>query len=176
VRLTWNVLEAAVAGRVRRVVLASSNHVVGGYEHDQPYRSIITGERDGLDPRSVPVLSADVPVRPDGAYAAGKVMDEAAARFFADDRGLSVLALRIGTVRPGDRPESARHLATLLTHRDLVHLVECCIDAPDDLRFGAFYGVSANTWRIWDIETARVALGYAPRDDAEAWRSTLDGS
>ena len=33
-------------------------------------------------------------------------------------------------------------------------------------RFGVFYGVSANTWRIWDIEDARAAIDYVPEDDA----------
>jgi hypothetical protein len=30
--------------------------------------------------------------------------------------------------------------------------------------------VSANTWRIWDIDEARDAIGYTPADDAEEWR------
>jgi uronate dehydrogenase len=116
------------------------------------------------------MLRTSVPVRPNGAYAVGKVAAEAAGRLGADTRDISVLALRIGTVRPSDRPEEPRHFATLLTHRDLVQLVERCIDAPDELRFAVFYGVSANTWRIWDIEDARRAIGYEPVDDAEHWR------
>jgi hypothetical protein len=30
--------------------------------------------------------------------------------------------------------------------------------------------VSSNRWRFWEIETARVIVGYQPRDDAEQWR------
>jgi hypothetical protein len=37
-----------------------------------------------------------------------------------------------------------------------------------------FYGVSANRWRIWDIDDARRAIGYEPRDDAERWRGEID--
>jgi uronate dehydrogenase len=114
-------------------------------------------------------------VRPDSPYAVGKAMDEAAGRYFAEQHELSVIALRIGTVRPDDHPEEQRHLATFLSHRDLVELVERCIDAPPSVRFGVFYGVSANTWRIWDIDEARDVLGYSPRDDAEAMRSQLPG-
>jgi uronate dehydrogenase len=175
-RLTWEVLEAAVASDVSRVVLASSNHVVGGYEDDEPYRTVLAGVREGIDPATFPRLGADVPVRPDSPYGVGKVMDEAAGRHYADAGQLSVIALRIGTVRPSDRPEMPRHLSTLLSHRDLVQLVERCIDAPSDLRFGVFYGVSANRWRIWDIEAARAAVGYEPDDDAERARADVLGS
>ena len=44
------------------------------------------------------------------------------------------------------------------------------IDAPLDLRFAVFYGVSRNTWRIWDIDDAASAIGYEPVDDAEHFR------
>ena len=95
---------------------------------------------------------------------------EAAARYYAEEHGLSVICLRIGTVNAANRPENTRQLATLLTHRDLVQLVRCCLAAPDSVRFAVLYGVSANTWRFWDLEEARRAVGYAPVDDAEAWR------
>ena len=63
-----------------------------------------------------------------------------------------------------------RQFATLLTHRDLVGLIRCCLTAPDSVRFGVFYGVSANTWRFWDVDEARQIIGYEPEDDAERWR------
>src|SRR5919107_2382311 len=100
---------------------------------------------------STPAPSANTAAhrkRPDGPYAVSKAIGEAAARYFADVHGLSVICLRIGAVNRGDRPRDMRHLSTLLTHRDLVQLVERCIDAPDELRFAVLYGVSANTWRI----------------------------
>jgi hypothetical protein len=81
-----------------------------------------------------------------------------------------VICLRIGTVNAEGRPRNAREFATLLTHSDLVRLVDCSLSASDDLRFGVFYGVSANTWRFWDIDDARQTIGYQPRDNAEAWR------
>jgi nucleoside-diphosphate-sugar epimerase len=170
VRATVTVLEAARKAGVRRVVFASSNHVVGMYEHDEPYASIVSGAYEGLDSGKFLRLGSDVPLRPDGPYGVGKALGEAAARYYAETFGLSVICLRIGTVNRADRPTSARQFATLLTHRDLVHLVRCCLDAPDSLRFAVYYGVSANTWRFWDIEGARDAVGYVPEDDAERWR------
>ncbi|MGQ0431887.1 MAG: NAD-dependent epimerase/dehydratase family protein [Microthrixaceae bacterium] len=169
-RAAWNTFDAAREVGARRVIFASSNAVVGGYERDEPYRSILAGQRDGLDPNVLPRLGVDVPVRPNGAYAIGKVASETIGRHVADEFGMSVAALRIGTVLHGDRPENERHFATLLSHRDLVQLVERCIDAPHDPGFTVHYGVSANTWRIWDIEPTRSAIGYQPLDDAERWR------
>lgn len=168
---TLNTLEAARCAGVTRVVLASSNHASGMSERDEPYASVVAGRYDGLDPARLPRLRADAPPRPDGPYGVGKVFSEAAARFYADEHGLSVLCLRIGTVNREDRPNNPRHFATLLTHRDLAHLVRCCLHAPPAIRFGVFYGVSANTWRLWDIDDARDAIAYQPQDDAESWRS-----
>ena len=167
---TVNTLEAARKAGVGRVVFASSNHVVGLYERDEPYASVVAGEYEGLDIANLPRLTAAAPIRPDGAYGAGKAFGEAAARFYAEEHGLSVICLRIGTVNSDNRPKNARQFATLLTHRDLVHLVRCCLAAPADLRFAVFYGVSANTWRFWNIEDARETIGYMPQDDAESWR------
>ena len=167
---TVNVLEAARKAGVQRVIFASSNHVVGMYERDEPYASVIAGSYDGLDPTELPRLRTDVPIRPDGPYGVGKAFGEAAARYYAETHGLSVICLRIGTVNAANRPTNQRQFATLLTHRDLIHLIRCCVAAPASLRFGIFYGVSANTWRFWDIDDAREAIGYRPQDDAERWR------
>ncbi len=163
-------LEAAHRAGVGRVVLASSNHVTGMYERDEPYASLLSGRFDGFDPSTLPRIRADWPVRPDSFYAVGKCAAEAAGRYYAEQRGLSVICLRIGTVNQQDRPRNPREYATLLTHRDLVQLVRRCLETPLDLRFAVFYGVSRNTWRIWDIEDAGSALGYAPVDDAEQFR------
>jgi len=163
-------LEAARRAGVARVVLASSNHVTGLYERDEPYASVLAGRYEGLDPEAVPRLHAHSPIRPDGFYAVGKSGAEAAARYYAEEYGLSVICLRIGTVNRDDRPRNPREYATLLTHRDLVQLVRRCLEAPHEVGFGVFYGVSRNTWRIWDIGEAAAVLGYEPLDDAESFR------
>jgi nucleoside-diphosphate-sugar epimerase len=167
---TFNVLEAARRAGVQRVVYASSNHVTGMYERDEPYASIAAGRYDGLDPEQICRIRPRDPIRPDGPYGLSKAFGEAAARYFADEHGLSVLCLRIGTVNRADRPTTLRQFATLLTHRDLVELVRCCLEAPEELLFGIYYGVSANTWRFWDIENGESELGFNSQDDAERWR------
>jgi nucleoside-diphosphate-sugar epimerase len=140
------------------------------YEREEPYASVVAGTYDGLDPETFPRLGIDAPIRPDNPYGVGKAFGETIARYYADADGLSVICLRIGSVTLDDRPRRPRHFATLLTHRDLIDLVRSSLRAPDSLRFGIFYGVSANTWRLWDIENARAELGYAPKDNAESFR------
>ena len=80
------------------------------------------------------------------------------------------MCLRIGTLNRESRPSNPRQFATLLTHHDLVHLVDRCLSAPDEVRFGTFYGVSNNQWRFWDVSNATETVGYQPQDNAELWR------
>ena len=167
---TYNALEAARRAGARRVIFASSNHATGNYEDDEPYASIVAGRYEGLEPGSIPLVSVDMPIRPDGPYGIGKAFGEAAGRYYSDHFGLSVICLRIGTLNRESRPLVARHFATLLTHGDLVRLVRACVDAPESVGFAVFYGVSNNTWRFWDISNSRELVGYAPADDAERWR------
>jgi uronate dehydrogenase len=167
---TSNALEASRRAGVKRVIFASSNHVTGMYERDHPFRSILNGDYAGLDSATIPRISTTDPVRPDGPYALSKVFGEAAGRLYSDQFNLSVICLRIGHVNPDSRPYEAKHYSTLLTARDLIHLIEQCIEAPRKLKYGIFYGVSANTWRIWEIANAEAAIGYRPRDNAESWR------
>ena len=166
---TANAVAAAHTAGVRRFVFASSNHVTGGYEQEWPYSAIVAGRYDGLEPSQIPMIDSSTAIRPDGAYALGKVLGEAAARYYADSGGLSAVCLRLGTVNSEDRPLVSRHYATWLSHRDLASLVTCALEAPA-LRFAVYYGVSDNTWRFWDVSTARAEIGFEPKDNAEHFR------
>jgi uronate dehydrogenase len=166
----WTTLEAARRRGVRRIIYASSNHVTGLYEREEPFARILAGDYEGLEPATMPRITPTVPVRPDTPYGVGKALGEAAARYYAEEHGLSVLCLRIGSLNRASRPLTTRHFSTLITHGDLVKLTRCCIEAPSGLSFGIYYGVSGNTWRIWDLQDAYRELGYEPKDDAERWR------
>ena len=166
---TRAVFEAARRAGVPKLVFASSNHVTGLYENDEPYRSIVAGRYEGLEPGRVPLITHAAPLRPDGPYGVSKAFGEALGRYYAEAFGMEVLCLRIGTVNAQDRPLEVRHYATLLTHRDLAALVDACLRA-EGVPFDIFYGVSANTWRFWDVAHAREVLGWEPQDDAERFR------
>jgi nucleoside-diphosphate-sugar epimerase len=147
-----NIFQAAHEANCRRVIFASSVNAVAGY------------------PREVQVHTS-MPVRPLNLYGASKAWGEAVACFYADQRGLSSICLRFGWVIARDsqhlRPDHPM-LDIALTYEDLSQLVVASIEAPNDLRFGVFHGISNNRWKRLDISDARAILGYAPEDDAFA--------
>jgi uronate dehydrogenase len=145
---TYNVFEAARQYGVKRVIFASSNHVIGYH-------------------RASKMLGVDEPPRPDSRYGVSKVFGEALGRLYADKHGLSVACLRIGSFR--ERPQNARQLATWISPRDMVQLARCCIDAPD-YRFLLLYGVSDNSRSRWHNDAAAL-IGYRPQDNAEVYAS-----
>ncbi len=153
----YNILEAAHRAGCARVILASSIMAVDGYPQGE-------------------CIPADWPVRPLNLYGATKAWAEAAGRFYADQRGLSVLCLRLGWVterRARSLLPGHRYLTAALIHEDLLRLLAAALDAPADLHFGIFHGISNNQVKRLDIaETSRV-LGYAPQEDAIAlaWRN-----
>tara|TARA_B100001123_G_scaffold416662_1_gene518501 strand:- start:900 stop:1700 length:801 start_codon:yes stop_codon:yes gene_type:complete len=169
---TYNCLEAALSAGVKRVIFASSNHATGMYEFDEPYRSIVSGDYDENVVNNIPLITTEMPIRPDGPYGIGKAFGEAAGRYFSDQHNISVFCLRIGTVNKENRPVNIRQYATLLSHEDLVRLVKSCIEAPIAKRFGIYYGVSNNKWRFWDLSNSHSELGYSPKDNAELWRTS----
>jgi nucleoside-diphosphate-sugar epimerase len=167
---TMNAFQAAEKAGVKRVIFASSNHATGNYENDKPYSDIVAGMYDGLDASKIPLVITAMPIRPDGPYGVAKAFGEATARYYSDLFGMSTMCLRIGTLNRESRPTNVRHFATLLTHNDLAQLVRKCVEAPDSVRFGIYYGVSNNKWRFWDIANSRKDIGYEPQDNAEAFR------
>jgi uronate dehydrogenase len=151
-RGTYSVFEAARLEGCRRLVFASSNHVIGFHP---------VGE----------ILTPDVPVRPDSYYGVSKVFGEALGRLYHDKHGLEVACLRIGTFAP--EPRTERHLSTWLSHRDAVQLVRCCLEAPS-LGFLIVYGTSGNQ-RSWWRSPGWEVIGYRPQDDAETHADRVAG-
>ena len=147
---TAALLDAMVERDVTRLVYASSNHAVGR----TPRRDLIT---------------EDTRPRPDTFYGVGKVAAEAVMSLYADRYGIDAVACRIGSFLA--EPETARHLATWLSHDDCVRMVEAALTATSP-GFAVLYGISANTRAWWDLEPGR-ALGYDPQDDAEEFADRI---
>lgn len=167
-----NMYEAAAANGVRRVIFASSNHVMGGYQDGPPIP--IT---ESLSPKPGLRYFADGAERFSGAYAATKLLGERVGRQYATTRALEVIAVRIGWVwrginKPHDLPpERGEWFRRMwLSDRDFLHLMERCLTAPLPAPFLAVNGMSANTGMRWDLTTVRSVLGYVPQDDVEAPR------
>lgn len=106
------------------------------------------------------------------AYGSAKLFGERLGRCYADSRGLSVLAIRLGWVRPGDnRPQDipadreAWFRLMWLSNRDYLQLMDCCLNADPGLRFAILHGMSDNTGMRWDLASTRRLVGYRPLDD-----------
>lgn len=146
----YHVFQAASEAGCRRVIFASSLHVVDSYPAEMQ-------------------IDAHSPVRPSTLYGASKAWGEALGSFYADQRHLSVICLRFGWVMARHDPRITpgfERLDIILTHDDLVRLIEASIEAPDALRFGIFHGLSNNRWQRLDLNDTRRLLNYQPQDDA----------
>ena len=154
---TRNLYEASAKNQIKRVILASSNHVTGGYEGIPP----------NLHMRSNPkMITVFDPIRPDSDYGSSKAFGEAVARQYYELYGIESVCLRIGTVLADDDPtKNDRFLKTWLSHRDLVQLFKKSISA-EKVKFGIYYGVSNNKGRFWDISNVAEDLYFYPQDDA----------
>lgn len=144
-------LDAAAAAGVPKVVLASSGHAMGGY---------VPGHE---------LIVPDWPVSPCCRYGATKVFAEAYGRMIATRTETAVVCLRLGGCLPA--PLSTGNLPNWLGPQDLRHLVRCALDA--DVRFGTYFGVSANTGGIFDLTNARAELGYEPQQDSAVYAAGL---
>jgi len=145
---TYNTMVAAKAAGCRRLIYASSIHVVSGYAPD------------------IQVKTSE-PVNPGDLYGVSKCFGEALGRYMAEQEGLSVIALRIGAFQPitaAERAEGVAMLDAFVSQRDLTQLITRCID-DEALRFALFHGLSDNRFKRLDISDARALVGYAPNDD-----------
>ena len=78
----------------------------------------------------------------------------------------SVICIRIGWVNAEDSPQGSPISPVWCSQRDIVQMIERCVDAPESLRFDIFYGISNNE-HCW-VDVARgEEIGYAPLDSAD---------
>ncbi|MCZ2498619.1 NAD-dependent epimerase/dehydratase family protein [Xylophilus sp. Kf1] len=151
IRGVFHVYEAARRHGVRRVVFASSNHVMGF--HRQTAHLDLAAKR-----------------RPDGYYGLSKSFGEDVAQFYFDRYGIETVSIRIGSSFP--EPANRRMLSTWLSYDDLTDLVGKALLTPA-VGHTVVYGVSANRDLWWDNRGAAV-LGYTPRDSSEPFRARVE--
>jgi nucleoside-diphosphate-sugar epimerase len=163
---TINVLRAAAAAGVRRFVLMSTGSTMCGWEWDEslPYGRLAAGERD-LPPWDL--LDYRTPPRPDSPYGAAKLFCEAAGRWFSDQTPMSVLVIRLGAVLKENRPTLIRHFPGWLAQEDAVQMIDRCLSAPPDVRFGIFDAISENSLRWRDTSPAKEVLGWRPTGSSD---------
>jgi NAD+ dependent glucose-6-phosphate dehydrogenase len=143
---TYNVYESARLAGVKKIILASTNHVMGMYDRD----------------RAWPIYASQ-PVRPDSLYGVSKAFGENLGRHYVDQYGLSIICLRIGWFLDQPKDDIGRFM--WLSPRDCAQVVWRAIESPLD--YGVFYTISGNGGRHWDITETIEKLGYRPQDDAD---------
>lgn len=147
----FHIYEAARKHGVKRVIFASSNHVIGFHKQDETL--------DALSPR-----------RPDGYYGLSKSYGEDMASFYFDRYGIETVSIRIGSSFP--EPQNRRMMSTWLSFDDLTQLIECSLYTPK-VGHTVVYGMSANRDVWWDNSQA-AHLGYQPKDSSEIFRDKVE--
>jgi len=147
----FHLYEGARRHGVKRVVFASSNHVIGFYRQSEH-------------------LDTHARRRPDGYYGLSKSFGEDVAQFYFDRWGIETVSIRIGSSFP--EPANRRMLSTWLSYRDLATLVEKSIFTPG-VGHTVVYGVSANRDVWWDNSGA-AHLGFVPQDSSEVFRDKVE--
>ena len=180
VEMAYNVYQTAWEEKVRRVVVASSNHAADYYE-----RLILAKQWD--------VVRPDMRALSDNYYGWAKEVYEHLGFVFATGKQtgtpLENVQIRIGGPREtdvancpvGDLTRMRRALAVYMSQRDMAQLFVKSIEA-DDIRdengvpFQIFYGISDNPHAFWSIVNARQVIGYAPQDNSEVRFRELIGA
>ena len=147
---TYNVYEAARRHGVKRIIFASTNHVIGFHP-------------------SYKTLDLNAAHRPDTYYGVSKAFGEDLGSLYVDKYNLEVACLRIGSALP--EPKDIRHLSTWLSYPDLYRLVQACLDAPV-LGFTVLYGMSNNDRKWWDNSLC-ANVHYQPQDNAEKYAGPI---
>ncbi|HEV2516715.1 MAG TPA: NAD(P)-dependent oxidoreductase [Devosia sp.] len=136
---TYNVFEAARQAGVKRVIYASSYHVLG------------------MHPVSVAPLDRHAEVRPDSLYAVSKLFGENLSRLYHDKFGIACLNMRICAA---NNPGSQRDLKLWCHPDDLAGLVFAGLDAPE-LGYRTVFAISDNAG-AWYVNDPDQTLGWKP--------------
>ncbi len=146
----YNLYEAARVHGVKRIVFASSNHVMGFYRQSE-------------------VVDALSPPRPDGLYGVSKAFGEDLSRMYFERYGIETACVRIGSCLPA--PKDRRMLASWISHGDMHRLITACL-TTQVLGHSIIYGTSDNSVSWYDNRLAHH-IGYRPQDSADVFRDAV---
>jgi len=191
----FNVALAAADAGVGRVVLASSNHVMGGYKDDAAHGLV----RPSDPPRVGTALNDPAALAKSGdavAYAAAKLAAERLWRALAAARpGASFVALRVGWCQPGanspatlcasgcppqfqtaaggaiaDEAADERWFKGMwLSNGDFARVFRAALFSPTvPPGYSVANAMSANAGARWSLDETEELLGVRPEDDSMA--------
>src|SRR5690606_20283866 len=126
----------------------SSNHATGFYPVDQ-------------------MTTPDMPMRPDSLYGLGQCWGELVGQLYADRYGISSINVRIGNFTVENRPMGLRATRIWISHRYLIQLMRCSIEADDEINYLSLFVPSGNTRSWYPIEYLADLIGYKAQDNGE---------
>ena len=136
---TYNIFDAARKAGVKRVIYASSYHVLG------------------MHPATEVPLDIHAELRPDTLYAVSKLFGENLGRLYHDKFGIGCMSIRICAANPSNNQRDLK----LFVHRDdLLSLVTTALDAPD-LGYRTVFAISDNE-NAWYLNDPDQTLGWRP--------------
>ncbi|MDB4915730.1 MAG: hypothetical protein JWM95_3374 [Gemmatimonadetes bacterium] len=145
-----NVLEAARAADVKRVVIASTMHVLGMYRR-----------HERVDPSSL--------TKPDSRYAVTKVFAEQLASLYSAKWSMRTACIRIGHVTP---EQGTADPANWISPDDLGRLFEMALKHPD-IRQEVFHAVADYTSDDRGQEATAQAFGFRARQAGGSYADAL---
>lgn len=149
---TYNMMHAANEKGCKRLIFASSIHTVKGYPVDEQVKT--TSQ-----------------LRPLDIYGVSKAFGEALGNYYAYQKDLEVIAIRIGGHRSIEQMQEInkqpdmRQRSTYISVKDINQLIIRCVDSKLTHPFEIVHGVSNNTFKFLDLSSTREVLGYNPEDN-----------
>lgn len=142
-----NIYKAAYTNNCKRVIFASSAQTIEAYPTD-----IQVGPEQ---------------IRPKNLYGVSKCFGEALASYYAYNKKLASICLRIGAYEfPKDHESmNPRDLSAFLHPDDMNKLLVACIEAKD-VKFEILNAISDNTYKRLDISETREQVDYIPAKNA----------
>lgn len=142
---------AEQASKLKRIVFASSVHAVDGYPEGKE-------------------IQVNDPTRPDGYYGISKLYMESVANYYAYQKGIEAIGIRIGnystTGSKFSKEINLHGLAEIITENDFNHLLDCCLNTELSEPFLIVNGISNNSFNRLEIESLKTLIGYEPKDNA----------
>lgn len=166
---TVNVFKAAREANVRRIILASSSHVMGQYRFTTEPAVI----RTDLEPRPGGEFVQNGWRYDSTAYATTKVFGEVMGERYARQFGLEVIVVRIGFIMTGANlaqhfPERTDEWLKQLwmSNRDFLSLMDRCLlrELPHNEKFAVAHGISRNAGSCWDLESTEREFDFRAHD------------
>ncbi|MCG9660851.1 NAD-dependent epimerase/dehydratase family protein [Vibrio mediterranei] len=151
---SYNIFQSASENGVKRVIYASSAQTIEGYPLDIQVKE-------------------DMPTRPKNLYGVSKVFGEALGAYYAYQKDIEVVAVRIGAFEYQQEwtQMSARDLSAWSEPKDLCSLLINSVESQlNDEPFVIAHGISNNRFKRLNITETKKALGYDPKSDAfDSW-------